>query len=377
MKKLSQIILIILATITYIFAAQQKCDTLAGNTYHYTYVDTAAPLSIHIVEVDLTDPNIKIESRIANSNIFGRQTTSQMVHEANKQNKVLAAINADFFKKNGRPVGAQVIKGQLVKKPFHRSVFGMTTEGRPFIDIVNFKGQVWINDQEIAIDRINLEQKEDQLILYNRFRSDSIPDVKFDCQISARYINKPIVNDTAYLVVEDKWNQDSVMNRFPNNRISLSAQNDRATILNQNVAVQDTIKMLLSLPPVKSRIQELVGGTPGIIDSGEVQIDYEKEDIPESFSTTRHPRTAIGFNQEGIKLYLFVVDGRQEGHSRGMSLSELANFMLEWGVYEGLNLDGGGSTTMIVKDRIVNSPSDSTGERPVANTLMILHNNRD
>jgi len=377
MKKLSQIILIILLAFTYIFSAQQKCDTLAGNTYHYTYIDTAAPLSIHIVEVDLTNPNIEIVSRIAHSKIFCRQTTSQMAQELSKQQNVLAATNADFFKKNGRPVGAQVIQGQLVKRPFPRSVFGITKSGHPFIDIVDFKGNIFLNNNEIEINRINLAQKDDQLILYNRFRSDSVQDLDFDCQVAARYINAPAINDTALLVIRDKWNTDSLAESIPSNEILLSARNTGADLLKQNVTVEDTIKMLLSLPPIKNKIQELVGGTPSIINSGEVQIDYEKEDIPESFSITRHPRTAIGFNQEGTKLFLFTVDGRQEGHSRGMSLPELANFMLKWGVYEGVNLDGGGSTTMFVNDRIINSPSDSTGERPVANALLILHNNRN
>jgi exopolysaccharide biosynthesis protein len=55
-----------------------------------------------------------------------------------------------------------------------------------------------------------------------------------------------------------------------------------------------------------------------------------------------------------------------------MSLLEFGSLMLSHGVYQGLNLDGGGSTTMVSEDTIVNSPSDATGERPVANCLVIL-----
>jgi exopolysaccharide biosynthesis protein len=73
---------------------------------------------------------------------------------------------------------------------------------------------------------------------------------------------------------------------------------------------------------------------------------------------TGHPRTGIGINQDSTKLYLFTVDGRQPGYSLGMSLLEFANYMKEWNIYQGLNLDGGGSTTMVVRGSIVNSPSD-------------------
>jgi exopolysaccharide biosynthesis protein len=55
-----------------------------------------------------------------------------------------------------------------------------------------------------------------------------------------------------------------------------------------------------------------------------------------------------------------------------MSLAEFGDLMIRSGVYQGLNLDGGGSTTMVVDGVVVNSPSDAAGERPVANCLLLL-----
>ena len=55
-----------------------------------------------------------------------------------------------------------------------------------------------------------------------------------------------------------------------------------------------------------------------------------------------------------------------------MSLAELARLMLDLGVYEGMNLDGGGSTTMVVNGKLVNSPSDRTGERAVGSGLLVV-----
>ena len=66
-----------------------------------------------------------------------------------------------------------------------------------------------------------------------------------------------------------------------------------------------------------------------------------------------------------------TVDGRQQS-SIGMSLVEFGDLMIGLGCYQALNLDGGGSTTMVVENKIVNSPSDSTGERPVANALLVV-----
>jgi exopolysaccharide biosynthesis protein len=55
-----------------------------------------------------------------------------------------------------------------------------------------------------------------------------------------------------------------------------------------------------------------------------------------------------------------------------MSLEEFADLMISEGIYQGLNLDGGGSTTMVIKNEIVNYPSDSTGEREVGNSLVLI-----
>ena len=57
----------------------------------------------------------------------------------------------------------------------------------------------------------------------------------------------------------------------------------------------------------------------------------------------------------------------------GMTLLELARYMLEWGVYQGINLDGGGSSTMVVHNEVSNTPSDCAGERRVANALMVVN----
>jgi exopolysaccharide biosynthesis protein len=89
------------------------------------------------------------------------------------------------------------------------------------------------------------------------------------------------------------------------------------------------------------------------------------------FSSGRHPRTGVGFSADSTRLFLITVDGRRESDS-GMSFTELAAIMLDLGVYEGMNFDGGGSTTMVVDGKVVNSPSDKTGERAVGSALLVV-----
>ncbi len=92
-----------------------------------------------------------------------------------------------------------------------------------------------------------------------------------------------------------------------------------------------------------------------------------------------HPRTAVGYSQNGKFLYIVVVDGRQPFYSEGMTLAELAQLMLDLGAHDAMNLDGGGSSTLVVRGadgqpRVLNSPIDlyiPGRERPVANHLGI------
>jgi exopolysaccharide biosynthesis protein len=90
----------------------------------------------------------------------------------------------------------------------------------------------------------------------------------------------------------------------------------------------------------------------------------------------RHPRTAAGLDAKGTRLVLLVVDGRKPGVAIGMTYDELARELLRFGCTRALNLDGGGSSVMALRDevpntfRLLNEPTDGH-ERAVANALGI------
>jgi hypothetical protein len=97
-------------------------------------------------------------------------------------------------------------------------------------------------------------------------------------------------------------------------------------------------------------------------------------------SKLRHPRTAAALDRSGNTLLLFAVDGRQPGYSEGVTLQDLAGIVLDHGGYLALNLDGGGSTALVVEDedgsaRELNCPIHTRipwCERPVANHLGVF-----
>ena len=96
-----------------------------------------------------------------------------------------------------------------------------------------------------------------------------------------------------------------------------------------------------------------------------------KENLqPATFTDVRHPRTLIGIDRKGM-LWLVAVDGRQPDYSTGMTFAELLTLCARLDLVNALNLDGGGSTTMVAAGALINRPSDATGPRPVSDALVV------
>lgn len=119
----------------------------------------------------------------------------------------------------------------------------------------------------------------------------------------------------------------------------------------------------IAKPPKQA--QAVIAGNVMLIDDGKVVPQKNKD---------RHPRTVVGVDREGKTLTILTVDGRWKGNSVGMSYEELAAEMLRLGCWDAINLDGGGSTVLAMRDpatgklEILNRPSDGR-ERPVVNVL--------
>ncbi|WP_371665906.1 phosphodiester glycosidase family protein [Streptomyces sp. NBC_01241] len=126
---------------------------------------------------------------------------------------------------------------------------------------------------------------------------------------------------------------------------------------------------------ISGRGLTVVQAGPRLLRDGAPDIDIEANGIPVTALTQRHPRTLTGITDDGT-LLLVTVDGRDPGASVGVTLKEAAELMRSLGARDAMNLDGGGSTTMVVNGRLRNRPRGAAGapvrERPVANALVVL-----
>jgi hypothetical protein len=120
--------------------------------------------------------------------------------------------------------------------------------------------------------------------------------------------------------------------------------------------------------PYKWQAPEIMGGGPMLVWQGKIFITDSEEWFTQIANA--NPRTAVGLDRKG-RLLLLVVDGRQPGYSDGVTFTELAEIFMGLNARYAVNLDGGGSSTMVVKGKVINRPSDKTGERKVASILAI------
>jgi exopolysaccharide biosynthesis protein len=123
-------------------------------------------------------------------------------------------------------------------------------------------------------------------------------------------------------------------------------------------------------------LEHIVGGTPVLVRNGKVVEDYSPEQTLESFLIKKHPRTAVGIKNNGDWV-LVVVDGRFYGFLGGMTIKELAELMLELGCIDALNLDGGGSSTLVIEGTVINEPCGKIQEngkqvQAVSDAILIL-----
>jgi hypothetical protein len=164
---------------------------------------------------------------------------------------------------------------------------------------------------------------------------------------------------------------------IPADGFVVSAAGTAREWLVQNLRKGQQARLRLKLSPDEidqagtwDKATSIIGGGPQLIKAGRIEITNSAEKILPAFVNDGHPRTAIARLKSG-QILMVTVDGRQPGESIGMSLNMLADLLIEFGAAEAINLDGGGSTTMVIRNKVVNKPSDATGERPVSDAILI------
>lgn len=352
--------------------AQLNYDTVlvktAGSGMVLTKInETTKPWTIQVLKIDLNNPYLAFETVKATDKLVGLEQTSKMaLRKETPQRKVVGAINGDFFSGTGVPTNVQVANGELLRTPNGRITFGFADTKTPLFATPSFTGKLICKNQEHSINNVNATRNTDQLIVYNSYQGASTNTNEMGTEIYCIPISDWTVNDTVWCIASTKEENVGNMNLTKGN-VVLSGHGTAAAFLSSVVNIDDTVAIILQLSNSPARVKQLIGGNPLLVADG---INKTDASLP-SHGYERHPRTAVGFSADSSLLYWITVDGRQTA-SIGMTLHEMAEFMLMIGVHHGINLDGGGSTTMVVNHQVENSPSDASGERNVSNAFLAI-----
>lgn len=366
-----------------------RTDTLAAGVVHTRFVRNTGPWVVHVVRADLRQGATFAGAR-AKDQLTGRErTTSIAARHTAAGRPVLAAVNADFFDlASGANENNVVIDGEwwqglrLTNSPFDtfRNVhaqFAVDASGRPRLDRFAFDG--WARTSRGALPLITLNllpagAYEGATLWTPRYgastpRDTAHPTSELLLRAAGRH------GDTTLYVRTGLAKGGGAA--IPRDGAVLAAYGARTATVD-SLPDGDTVRVVLAAAPWQTGRSPappatIIGGWPRILRDGEniaARAPAEEGTISRN-AEVRHPRTAVGFSRDSSVVWLVTVDGRQAA-SAGMTLVELADLMKELGAWNALNFDGGGSTTMVIRDRLVNVPSDRTGEREVGNALLLI-----
>ena len=362
---------------------------LAPGVEYRQFRDKRGPYQANLVRINLKIASVEFRPARASDSLRSREKTTGMVQRATSRGAtVLAAINADFFElKLGENENNQVIGGEWWK--------GLKVTDSPYDTYDNVHVQFGVDrDRHLLMDRYVLDARFwAKGVMTPIITVNAIPSGTFEgsALYTARYGNHTPVDTTrksaeapllsaghrgdTLLYVRRGAISDKSGTAIPANGAVLSAYGPRADAVTAT-SDGDTVKVLLAtLPRIRhgATPSALIGGWPRILQDGR-EVASEAATVEGTLSRNaeaKHPRTAIGFSKDSSRVYLLTVDGRSE-NSGGATLIEMAGLLKKLGAWQAMNFDGGGSTTMVIGGRVVNMPSDSTGERAVGNALMVL-----
>ncbi len=344
---------------------------LAPGVRHTFRWEVAGPWAIHVAEVDLAACGIGLRTVKALDHMVGRETTTQLVARvaARVNRPVYAGINGDYFSFNpdGYLVGTQVSDGEPLRGYTNRPVFGTTATLGTFFGTDQLTGTVR-SRRGVGFEMRRVNEPPDTLrvSLYNRFIGATTLADEGAVEVVVRIASRAAgIGDTVRAVVQAIDTLRTGVG-IPSDGVVLAGAGRGAAYLRANMSVGDTVSWVMRFPGASAAITEMLAGDPHLLRAGNSLAPFTG-----TVAAERHPRTAVGVTSDR-KLLLVTVDGRQSTYSAGMTLDELTALMRRLGSREALNLDGGGSTTMVIGSRYVNRPSDAAGERRVANALVVV-----
>ncbi len=365
MKKLSALFIALVILCTCVASAdtyyENKTSEYITKGILHTYTERFSKSgweSINVLEVDLSDKNISLKTLYSEKGISTLENVKSMAEKAG----AAAAVNGDFFNWSPTsPLGLTASDSEIISSPSHDTGLAALMEnedGNVFIDYFQMNLSVIApNGSSCPIIHINKYHSMQSIVLFTA--AWGVTPGSFDnvCEM--------VVCDGEVLEIRENMEGITV----PENGYVLATSLDVNTFFKDNFEVGSPVKLDFSISPDFGKIKTAIGGGTVLVSQGKV--------FPFTNNVSGYAqRTAAGISQDGKTLYLVTVDGRITA-TQGMNQTQLANLLIEKGAYNAINLDGGGSTTMVAQNlngdlEVKNNLAGSL--RNVSTSLAIMEN---
>lgn len=330
--------------------------------------ESTGPWLINVLRINLTKARLRIV-RALDAGV-GMETVSSLA----ARHGAVAAINGGYFRTSGtyrgESLGFLLLDGKFISESHNdRAVVGVVNSrngGEVIFGHLKSFGEITVGAAKHAVQGVNRPVALNELVIFT-------PEFHRTTLTNPNGIEL-IIRRNRVVAIEDLKGSSQI----PADGFVISASGSAREWIKQHVFKGSRATFSWRMTPIGPDAHNswrnagsILGGGPQLIKGGKIAITNLQENITNAFVTDLHPRTAIAKLNSG-KVLLVTVDGRQPGVSLGMSLTTLAELLLELGAVEAINLDGGGSTTMVVRDKVVNRPSDQAGERPVSDAILVF-----
>jgi Phosphodiester glycosidase len=360
-----------------------------------TTAPNGGPIKVHVLRIDraaLASRHVTVV--LANGHTVNRQRTSAMAHRAHAIVATNGAVWGALPPVSGDPIGVVISDGRLASEPIEgRSALLVPRDPAtpPRIATLHFLGKATVDGRERLIDGVDrlrgfipacggrggdrpTDKPNGTLVCH-----DPSELIAYDRRFGER--TRPQSSGVEVAVKDGKatGQHRGGSTPIPEDGYVLSGSGDAAEFLRG----AKQIGIDLGIDADGQRIEAAdyaaaLGGGPRLLRDGRTFIPRAAEGyVPPNDPgwgrriADRNPRTMAGVDDQG-RLIMATVDGRQPGFSVGLSYVEGATLMRALGARDAINLDGGGSATMVIRGKVVNSPSDLEGERPVADSLEVV-----
>ncbi len=355
---------LVYASLPTVLHEQVQTETVAqGVTYErHLRFDSGGWLSYHVTRIDMTSSSIRVDQVLAGDKV---STPAPLSQTAASQGAI-AALNGDFFfiGETGSPLGPVIKNGELISTPSYNpdlAALGISKQGIAQIGYWSWKASITLpGGKNMAVDGLNKQGASFAFpIVYDPSWGRPTPGTP---KVGSGHLELVVKGGK---VTEVRRDQPGIA--VPAEGYVVVGRDAAATFLAQ-AKVGDAVKLDYTINPDWHTLRTAIGGGSMLVKDGKVaQFTHE--------IGGRNPRSAVGTSRDGKTLWLVAVDGRV-ATSRGATQTELAELLIELGAYQALNLDGGGSTTMVTRTleqpvAVRNQPSDGS-ERRVPNGLAVF-----